>query len=54
MAEDKRAVQKDRDRLERIVKSTAESSNLSSSAPVHILRSSAHCVFCASVLNASA
>ena len=37
MAEDKRAVQKDRDRLERIVKSTAESSNLSSSAQVCLL-----------------
>ncbi len=30
MAEDKRTVQKDRDRLERIVKSTAESSTKSS------------------------
>ena len=34
MAEDKRAVQKDRDRLERIVKSTAESSTRSSAPQV--------------------
>ena len=37
MAEEKRAVQKDRDRLERIVKSAAETSTKSSEAQVCML-----------------